>query len=150
MVRNRRFQRHGSGVAFNYTPLIDVFMLLTIFFMLVARFTTDEQAALQLPSPEESKAQVPRLPAKVIVNCRPSDLSNPQSPILYSIGPNAPADLSTISEQLAAIRRQSPEVSVVVRADRRIRYEHVRAVMQEVARNDIASLNIAALAAEDR
>jgi biopolymer transport protein ExbD len=38
---------------------------------------------------------------------------------------------------------------VVVRADRRLRYEHVRAVMQEVARNDIASLNVAALIEEN-
>jgi biopolymer transport protein ExbD len=74
MARARRFQRQGSGVAFNYTPLIDVFMLLTIFFMLVAKFTTDEQTVLQLPRPEESKAQIPRLPAKVVINCRPTDL----------------------------------------------------------------------------
>lgn len=149
MARSRRFQRGGSGVAFNYTPLIDVFMLLTIFFMLVARFTTDEQATLLLPNPEESQAQIPRLPAKVVINCRPTDMSDPQSPILYSIGPNSPSDLATISDQLGAIRRQAPDVSVVVRADRRIRYEHVRAVMQEVARNNIASLNVAALIEEN-
>ena len=150
MARRRRFQRQGSGVAFNYTPLIDVFMLLTIFFMLVAKFTTNEQTPLQLPHPDESKAQIPRLPAKVVINCRPADLADPRSPILYSIGPNPPEDLGAISDHLAAIRRQSPDVKVVVRADRRIRYEHVRAVMQEVARNDITALNVAAIAAEDR
>lgn len=149
MPRSRRFQRPASGVAFNYTPLIDVFMLLTIFFMLVAKFTTNEQTVVQLPHPEDSQAQVPRLPAKVVINCRPSDLSDPKSPIAYSIGPNPPADLGTISDQLAALRRQAPQLQVVVRADKRIRYEHVRAVMQEVARNDIATLNVAAIAAED-
>ncbi len=150
MPRSRRFQRPASGIAFNYTPMIDVFMLLTIFFMLVAKFTTNEQTTLQLPHPEESKAQIPRLPAKVVINCRPTDLADPRSPILYSIGPNPPEDLGVISDHLAAIRRQSPDVKVVVRADRRIRYEHVRAVMQEVARNDITALNVAAIAAEDR
>lgn len=150
MARSRRFQRPASGVAFNYTPLIDVFMLLTIFFMLVAKFTTAEQTTVQLPHPEESKAQVPRLPAKVVINCRPADLANPRSPILYSIGPNPPEDLTAISDHLAGIRRQVPDVKVVVRADRRIRYEHVRALLQEIARNDIASLNVAAIAAEDR
>ena len=150
MPRSRRFQRPASGIAFNYTPMIDVFMLLTIFFMLVAKFTTNEQTTLQLPHPEESKAQIPRLPAKVVINCRPTDLADPGSPILYSIGPNPPEDLGVISDHLASIRRQSPDVKVVVRADRRIRYEHVRAVMQEVARNDITALNVAAIAAEDR
>lgn len=150
MARSRRFQRPGSGVAFNYTPLIDVFMLLTIFFMLVAKFTTAEQTVVQLPHPDQSKAQVPRLPAKVVINCRPADMSDPRSRILYSIGPNPPEDLGAISDHLAAIRRQVPDVKVVVRADRRLRYEAVRAVMQEVARNDIASLNVAAIAAEDR
>lgn len=137
-------------MAFNYTPLIDVFMLLTIFFMLVAKFTTNEQTVVLLPHPEDSKAKVPNLPAKVVINCRPSDAGDPGSPILYSIGPNPPEDLGSISDHLAAIRRQVPDVKVVVRADKRIRYEHVRAVMQEVARNDIATLHIAAIAAEER
>ncbi len=150
MARPRRFQRQGSGVAFNYTPLIDVFMLLTIFFMLVAKFTTDEQTVLQLPRPEDSQAEIPRLPAKVVINCRPTDLNDPSSPILYSIGPNPPENLGEISDHLAVIRKQVPDVKVVVRADRRIRYEHVRALMQEVARNDITALNVAAIAAEDR
>jgi len=150
MSRRRRFQRQASGVAFNYTPLIDVFMLLTIFFMLVAKFTTNEQTTVQLPHPDDSKARVPSLPAKVVINCRPSDIAVPGSPIVYSIGPNPPEDLGSISEHLAAIRRQVPEVKVVVRADKRVRYEHVRAIMQEVARNDITSLHVAAIAAEEQ
>lgn len=150
MARRRRFQRQASGVAFNYTPLIDVFMLLTIFFMLVAKFTSNEQTTMQLPHPDDSKAQLPNLPAKVVINCRPSDTSDPDSPILYSIGPNAPEDLASISTHLGSIRRQVPDVQVVVRADRRVRYQHVRAIMQEVSRNDITNLNVAAIAAEDR
>jgi biopolymer transport protein ExbD len=79
-----------------------------------------------------------------------TDLNDPGSPILYSIGPNPPENLGAISDHLAVIRQQVPDVKVVVRADRRIRYEHVRALMQEVARNDITALNVAAIAAEDR
>lgn len=150
MARNGRFRRQGSGVAFNYTPMIDVFMLLTIFFMLVARFTTDEQTAIQVPHPEESRARSPLFPAKVVINCRPSDPNDPESAILYSLGPNAPTDLETVSSQLAGIRRRTPEVSVVVRADRRIRYEHVKALIQEVAANDVSSLNVAAMMEESR
>jgi len=137
------------GVAFNYTPLIDVFMLLTIFFMLVAKFTSNEQLTLLLPQPEESRAQVPRMPARVVINCRLPDATSESASVLYSIGPNPPEALATISEHLATFHRQTPDVKVVIRADRRVRYEHIRAVMREVARNDIDMLNVAAIAGEE-
>ena len=149
-MRYERNHRRASGAMdFNATPLVDVIFLLTIFFMLVARFSSAEQVAMELPKPEESQAEVTRIPQRVVINCR---LAGPDDPlgrsVLYQIGPNLPEPLVVISDRLATMKRESPEVMALVRADRRLRYADVRAVMRVIAENEIRVLNVAAHVAE--
>jgi len=148
MHSRRRYQRKASGVAFNFTPLIDVMMLLTIFFMLVARFTSAEQLAMLLPDPPDSLARVSRMPERVVINCRLNESQADPDAVVYSLGPNPPESLGGISDHLAALQQQTPNIKVVIRADRRLRFEHVRAAMQAVARNNIEVLHVAAIAEE--
>jgi len=145
--RGRRFR--GPSIAFNFTPLIDVMMLLTIFFMLVARFTTSEHLPLELPRPKESLAQSQKLPDRVIINCRPLDPQRADGGVVYSIGPNDPEGLADISEHLRLLKRSSPNPSVLIRADRRLGYGAVRALLRVVAENDIPVLNVAAIVGEN-
>ena len=145
---NRR--RALTGLEFNATPMIDVFFLLTIFFMLVSKFSSAEQVPMQLPEPADSRAKVARLPERVVINCRLADPSDPRGgTVLYSIGPNRPEPLEVIGDRLAAMKLESPEIKVVVRADRRLYYEDVRAVMHVIAQNGIEMLNVVAHVAED-
>ena len=134
----------------NLTPLVDVIFMLTIFFMLVTRFSSAEQVPMELPKPDHSHAQVVRMPERVVINCRlAATTEHEERTVLYSIGPNQPESLSTISDRLAAMKVQSPGMKVVVRADRRIRYAHVRAAMRAIARNNIEMLNVVAHISED-
>ena len=150
MRRNRDQRRVLSGLGFNATPMVDIIFMLTIFFMLVSRFSSAEQVPMQLPQPDDSRAKVARLPERVVINCRIADLSDPQGRgVLYSIGPNRPEPLGVIDQRLAAMKIESPEIKVVVRADRRLCYEDVRAVMRVIARNGIEMLNVVAHLAED-
>jgi len=149
MRSRRRFERPPSRIGFNFTPLIDVIFLLTIFFMLVSKFTTAEQVAMLLPEPYRSRARVPGTSDRVVINCRLGEFEESGETVLYSLGPNPPEALPVISERLGAMKRESPDLKVVIRADRRIRYEDVLAVMREVTSNDIALLNVAAIAGED-
>ncbi len=52
--------------------------------------------------------------------------------------------LEVLSKNLAAFKRDVPELKVVLRADRRLAYADVRAVMREIARNNIEMLNVGA------
>ena len=150
MHANRHCRRVATTMAFNATPMVDVIFLLTVFFMLVTRFSSAEQVRMELPKPDQSRARVVKMPERVVVNCRPSDPSDPGSPsVLYSIGPNRPESLAVISDRLAAMKRESPGLKVVVRADRRLRYAEVRAVMRVIAMNGIEVLNVAAHVSED-
>ncbi len=146
MATRRHYGRPPPTQGFNFTPLIDVMMLLTIFFMLVARFSTAEQASMKLPHPEQSQGRTYSMPERVVINCRLSESPDAAEEVLYSIGPNQPEPLSVLSDRLAILRRDSPDMRVVVRADRRLRYEDVRAVMRIVAGNDIEMLNVAVIA----
>ena len=53
-----------------------------------------------------------------------------------------------LSDRLAAMKAVIPDIKVIVRADRRLRYADVRAVMGVIARNQIELLNVVAHVAE--
>ena len=147
-VRNHRRPPARMGV--NLTPLVDVIFMLTIFFMLVSRFSSAEQVPMELPRPDHSHAKVVKMPERVVINCRLATAAGPGEPaVLYSIGPNQPESLAVISERLAAMKTQSPDMKVVVRADRRIHYAHVRAAMRVIARNNLEMLNVVAHVGEE-
>ena len=148
-MRHTRHNRQSRTVLdVNLTPMVDVIFMLTIFFMLVSRFSSAEQIPLELPKPEDSRAETAKLPARVLINCRPADPAG--SVVLYSIGPNTPEPLDAIASRLIAMRAEMPRLQVVIRADRRIRYADVRAVMRTVADAGIEILNVVAHVQEDK
>lgn len=145
MRRNCHHRSTFGFMGFNATPMVDVIFLLTIFFMLVTRFSSAEQIRMELPKPQKSRAQSAHIPKRVVINCRPADPIDPEGGgVLYSIGPNQPEALWTISDRLAEMKRASPGIQVVLRADKRLRYEHVRAVMRVIARHGVEMLNVVA------
>ncbi len=150
MRPHHRYTRTPQHMTANLTPLVDVIFMLTIFFMLVSRFSSAEQLPMQLPKPDHSRAKVVNLPERIVINCRLASVgAADRSGAIYSIGPNKPEPLSVISERLAALKRRVPKLKVVVRADRRLPYDRVRAVMRVVAQHDIEMLNIVAHVSED-
>ena len=145
MRYTRIHSRKPGGLTFNATPMVDVIFMLTIFFMLVTRFSSAEQIPMDLPKPVDSLAKVPKGTERIIVNCRPTDPTDPaSSAVLYSIGPNRPEALAVIAERLTSMKRRTPDLKVIVRADRRLPYIHVRAVMRVVADCGIEMLNVVA------
>lgn len=150
-MRYRRDDRRRLDVlAFNATPMVDVIFLLTIFFMLVSRFSSAEQVPMELPKPDDSRAEVVRMPERVVINCRLAELDDESGrDVLYSIGPNRPEPLSVISDRLAAMKRAVSDLKVVVRADRRLRYIDVRRVMRVIAEHQVEMLNVVAHVGEE-
>jgi biopolymer transport protein ExbD len=57
-------RRHLEEASFDLTPMIDVVMLLIVFFTLTAQFTRTEQAPLDLPAQEGDPGRVE--PAKAL------------------------------------------------------------------------------------
>ncbi len=142
-----RTSRAGTNnlAHFNATPMVDVIFMLTIFFMLVSRFSSAEQIPLEIPSPNDSQAAILKMPERVIINCQLGALGQGgRSSAVYSIGPNQPESLAVIADRLSLMKRETPNIQVVVRADRRLQYADVRALMLVIAQRKIEMLNIAA------
>ena len=146
-MRSRsHYHRSASAqLVFNATPMVDVIFMLTVFFMLVSSFSEEENVPLELPRPTESQAKTALISDRVVINCLPADPLDPiGGGVLYRLGPNRPVPLEVLSQNLAAFKRDVPELKVVLRADRRLAYADVRAVMREIARNNIEMLNVGA------
>ncbi len=131
--------------ACNLTPMIDVIFLLIVFFMLVSQFASAENVALDLPKPEKSQAVQAKLSDRVVINCLLASPSSPAtSEAAYSIGPLRVASLDELSARLGAAKAANPKLQVVIRADRRLPYRAVHAVMSAVADHRIEIMNIVA------
>ena len=137
--------RRRTDIRFNMAPMIDVVFLLIIFFVLVSTFASAENIPMDLPNPDKSQAKNVKITDRVVINCQlASSLIRGESGVLYSIGPNRPESLETISQRLAAAKLVNPDLKVIVRADKRLHYDQVRAVMEVVAENEIENLSLVA------
>ncbi|MCP4590469.1 MAG: biopolymer transporter ExbD [bacterium] len=144
----KRWRSRGSAnrnaLTFNMAPMIDVVFLLLIFFALVTRFASAENVAMELPNPEDSRARGDQPKDRVVINCRLANPGDLGTGVLYSAGPNPPEPLPALSARLAAARQATGELKVVIRADRRLPFSAVRAVMRVVAENKIERMNLVA------
>ena len=150
MRSTRNKPKRQRGLSLNMAPMIDVVFLLLIFFAVVTRFASAERVVLELPAPEDSQARNVQLKDRVVVNCRLAAPDDPGSEVLYSAGPNPPESLERIARRLAIARRSVPDLKVVIRADKRLPFHSVRAVMRVVAENEIEMMNFVAHAGSGR
>jgi len=142
-MRARR-ERKSSSMAINMTPMIDVVFLLIVFFMLVSAFASAENVPLHLPEPQRSQARQVELADRLVINCIPADPADPSAGVHYRLGPNRRQPLSEISNAMDAARQATPDLHVVIRADRRLPWADVREIMKLVADHGIANMNIVA------
>ena len=140
VVGNRK--RRAADVGFNMTPMIDVVFLLIIFFMLVGTFISAENLTVELPAPDRSLAAQIELPDRVVLNCQ--YVAAAPGGVQYRLGPIVLADMTELQARLTALAQDRPDIQVILRADRRIKYEMIRGCMQAIAEAGIQNMNIAA------
>jgi len=139
---NAKKHRRRPSLVFNMAPMIDVVFLLIIFFVLVSTFASAERVPMEVPNPDASQAHNIKLADRVIINVQ--RLGPTPSDVAYSIGASGPESLTVISQRLSLHKRLVPNLKVIIRADRRVRYGAVREVMTIVAENGIEQMNIVA------
>jgi len=126
--------------------MIDVIFLLLLFFVMITSFEASAKVRVEVPRPEQSQARRAESAKQVVINCELADTGSPRtSGALYRIAADPPEPLSRISDRLAAAKAANPQLKVIIRADRRLSFVHVRSVMQVVAENGIESMNVSAL-----
>ena len=109
----------------NLNPLIDCVFLLIIFFLVATSFIKMEQdLTIHLPvQSRELKVKTP--PARpIVVNVR--HISGGQA---YYHVENERMSLAALTVNLSRARARNRDQAVVIRGDRRVKWEHVAAVM---------------------
>lgn len=118
----------------NLTSMLDVVMLLIIFFMLSTQFAEEErQYDIQLPTVADAAALTGQ-PDEIVVNIREDGQITIRNELCTL------AELETL---LIEARERFPGQSVVVRGDGRIPYQHVMDAMSAIRKAGIRNLSLA-------
>jgi len=138
-VRFRK-ERHPHGTTFNMTPLIDIIFLLIIFLMTVQEFSRLELEEVDLPTASEARVRA-QPPQRLVINVRADG---------QLVVANEEMDRARVWNLLRAERDRLREagreadLTVIVRADGGVPYEHVQDLMSAAASLNIWRVTVAA------
>ena len=141
-LRNPSQIKPDRPMQVNMTGMVDIVFLLIIFFVLVSQFISADNILVELPEPDKSLAKAVELPDRVVLNCRHA--SSAPGGVQYLLGPISIETTAELEQRLRAVKEARPDVQVLLRADRNVTYNGVRAAMQAVAKAGIEIMNIAA------
>lgn len=132
-TRSGHAPHHGEDRRINVTPLIDVVMVMIVFFLIVGKLAADERSAVDLPPAD--------------AHPRPADAS----PIIINIDPDGAIVLRGRTIPAAALQSEllteaalHPDLTVQIRADRTLRYEAIQPVVSACRESGITTVRLAA------
>ncbi len=143
-LRNPSQTKPDRPMQVNMTSMVDIVFLLIIFFVLVSQFISADNILVELPEPDKSLAKAVELPDRVVLNCRNAGTPGGKARVQYLLGPISIETTAELEQRLRAVKEARPEVQVLLRADRNVTYDGVRAAMQAIAKAGIEIMNIAA------
>ncbi len=128
-MRLRPFHHESSAGKINVTPLIDVVMVLIVFYLIVGRLATQTQGRVQLPHTTSGDAA--RNAGVVIAITPPKDSI---SPVIILVD-GRPTELAGVKDALQARLPElsagsPPAMPVQLRADRALSYGDIAPVVQ--------------------
>jgi len=132
MKRYSQRSGHTAMAELNVTPLLDLAFVLLIIFIITTPLL-ESSIPLQLPvsSPKNQPPPDPKSIRTVSID------RNGQ--IFFE---SKPIELPALEQELAAFQRSTPEASVIVRADKTLRYQQVVDVMDALQRAQISRMSL--------
>ena len=117
------------------TPLIDMAMLLIVFFVLVSQIGATDLVPMKLPKPSPSAASSPGREPRCVVNAL-SDGNGRVRAWRFAGEEHAPdaAGLAKLRAAIVASLRAQPSVEVHLRADADLRYADIAPAIELVGR----------------
>ncbi len=128
---------HDDEMRINMDPMIDCVFLLIIFFLVTTAFIKMEQdLSIQLPvqSREMKVEQPPTRP--IVVNVRYGG----DGRVEYVVD-NERLTLAGLTANFSRARIRNSDQAVIIRGDRRVRWDHVAAVMGSCAQAGIIKIS---------
>jgi len=134
---------HSWRGGLNLTPLVDIVFQLIVFFMVVSQVVTAERQPMDLPNPSHSQAKAQQHPNRLVINLFTDSSGNIAK---IKINANVVENLAGLVDILL---REGPSLearngSIILRADRKLKFEQVRKVLKAISNAGVTSLEIAA------
>lgn len=128
----KRVRAHGE-MKLNMTPMIDVVMLLIVFFLVASKFKSAETDVLSLAYARNTdRMESPDAVSRFVINVRFEDPKTMARTVCTHQGaaydPTSPAEMGELGDRVRIFRSIYPDGEVLIRADGRVDYRHVRAV----------------------
>jgi biopolymer transport protein ExbD len=134
---NLRPRRH-EDLEINLIPLIDVLLMLVIFFMVSSTFVEEGRIRIQLPSASEKPIQVSDA-AKIVVTITQEGGYRVNDKDLVN------SSRETLRAAVQSIAGESRAARIVLRADARATHQSVITAMDVLGRMGFAQLNVATI-----
>lgn len=133
--------RRRESPDLNLTPLIDVVLLLVIFFMVSTTFVDESRLRVELPSASQQPQPAAEEPVVITVTAGGTYRVNEQ--------PLVDTTPQTLERALSKVGQDDRDRPVVIRADGRASHQAVVTAMDAVARTGFTRVNIATVSEQD-
>ena len=125
-------RRHGTMTELNITPLLDlVFVLLVIFIITTPQLMNNLELSLPSGKPPPKNPHPPKIHHITL---------NPQGVITLD---DVVVTVPQLKTQLAALKTDDPGLSVVVKGDDQVEYQHMVAVLDTLQTLEITKVGMA-------
>ncbi|HNX53053.1 MAG TPA: biopolymer transporter ExbD [Pontiellaceae bacterium] len=118
----------------NVMPLIDVVLMLLIFFMVSSHMNTLERVTVSLPVADKAKVPEDARDRQVI-----TVESETGGRVTYYMNLRK-MDIKELSAEIVRLHEADENMKVYLRADRQVRHKHIKAVMEACAEAGIADI----------
>lgn len=135
-------RRRKDDVSISMTPLIDVILVLLIFFMVSAKFNRDTQMQVNLPKATgDASVQAQTDLVEISVDAHGN--------LFINARPLANSELATIKSALDAVAQGNNELPLIISADAKAPYQAVATAMDAAGQMGFHKLTMAAQAPRD-
>jgi biopolymer transport protein ExbD len=134
---NLRPRRH-EDLEINLIPLIDVLLMLVIFFMVSSTFVEEGRIRIQLPSASEKPIEVSDA-ARIVVTITQEGAYRVNEQDLVN------SSRETLRAAVQSVAGESRAARIVLRADARATHQSVITAMDVLGRMGFAQLNVATI-----
>ncbi|MFV0414790.1 MAG: ExbD/TolR family protein [Chthoniobacterales bacterium] len=134
--RKTRQPEPEADPEFQIAPMIDILLVLLVFFMSISSTEVlQSNRDIKLPIAKEAQ-DAKKNPGQVIVNILYSDINNSTIIEVNEVDVDAAGLIPMLQKQVET----NPLVRVLIRADRSVRYENLRSILQSVGSSGVSNV----------
>lgn len=130
---------------FQIAPMIDILLVLLVFFMSISSTEVlQSNQDVDLPVAKEAKDPI-KNPGQVIINVLYNSINNATTIQVDDKNLSNPELVALLRSKVAA----NPQMRVLIRADREVRYEFMRSLLENVGQSNVGAVTFSVVDKED-